>query len=103
MMNITMMITIGAQRDNPCHSSYYNGNRKIKKNIIASDIGLLVKRGDEGSTMVVVNDIKTATNHLSGVQFELYDYQLQLDRNSVQRCRWQGNNSKQPEAICGDG
>ncbi|MCU0368230.1 MAG: MG2 domain-containing protein [Cyclobacteriaceae bacterium] len=65
------------ERDNPCHSSYYNGNRKIKKNIIASDIGLLAKRGDEGSTMVVVNDIKTA-KPLSGVQLELYDYQLQL-------------------------
>lgn len=65
------------QRDNPCHSSYYTGNRKIKKNVIASDLGLLAKRGNDGKTWVIVNDLKTA-KPLSGVQFELYDFQLQL-------------------------
>jgi len=33
------------ERDNPCHSSYYTGNRRIRRNIIASDLGLLAKRG----------------------------------------------------------
>lgn len=65
------------QRDNPCHSSYYTGNRNIKRNIIASDLGLLAKRGGDGNTMVVVNDLKT-TQPLSGVQLELYDFQAQL-------------------------
>jgi alpha-2-macroglobulin len=65
------------QRDNPCHSSYYTGNRKIRKNILASDLGLLAKRGGDGNTMVVVNDLKT-TQPLSGVQLELYDFQQQL-------------------------
>ena len=65
------------QRDNPCHSSYYTGNRKIRRNIIASDLGLLAKRGGDGNTMVVVNDLKT-TQPLSGVQLELYDFQQQL-------------------------
>ncbi len=65
------------QRDNPCHSSYYTGNRKIRRNIIASDLGLLAKRGGDGTTMVVVNDLKT-TQPLSGVQLELYDFQQQL-------------------------
>jgi alpha-2-macroglobulin len=65
------------QRDNPCHSSYYTGNRKIRKNIFASDLGLLAKRGGEGNTLVVVNDLKT-TKPMSGVQLQLYDYQLQV-------------------------
>ncbi len=65
------------QRDNPCHSSYYTGQRRIRKNIIASDLGLLAKRGSDGNTMVVVNDLKT-TQPLSGVQLELFDFQRQL-------------------------
>ncbi len=65
------------QRDNPCHSSYYTGNRKIRRNIIASDLGLLAKRGGDGNTVVVVNDLKT-TQPISGVQLELYDFQQQL-------------------------
>lgn len=65
------------QRDNPCHSSYYNGSRRIRRNIIASDLGLLAKRGGDGTTTIVVNDLKT-TQPLSGVQLELYNYQQQL-------------------------
>jgi len=69
------------ERDNPCHSSYYNGSRRIKRNIIASDLGLLAKRGGDGNTVVIVNDLKT-TQPLSGVQLELYDYQQQLIGNA---------------------
>ncbi len=65
------------QRDNPCNISYYGGQRNIKRNVIASDLGLLAKRGSDGNTMVVVNDLKT-TKPLSGVQLEMYDYQQQL-------------------------
>lgn len=65
------------QRDNPCHSSYYSGNRNIKKNVLASDLGLLAKRGGDGNTIVFVNDLKT-TEPLSGVMLEIYDYQQQL-------------------------
>ena len=65
------------QRDNPCHSSYYTGNRNIQKNVLASDIGLLVKRGNDGNTRVFVNDIRT-TEPISGASLELYDYQHQL-------------------------
>lgn len=65
------------ERDNPCHSSYYTGSRNITRNIIASDLGLIAKRGGDGSTLVVVTDLKT-TEPLSGVQLDLYDYQQQL-------------------------
>jgi uncharacterized protein YfaS (alpha-2-macroglobulin family) len=65
------------QRDNPCHSSYYTSNRTIKKNVLASDLGLLAKRGGDGNTIVFVNDLKS-TQPVSGVMLELYDYQQQL-------------------------
>ena len=64
-------------RDNPCTSSYYTSNRSIKRNVLASDLGLLAKRGDDGNAVVVVTDLKTA-KPLSGVQLELYDFYQQL-------------------------
>jgi uncharacterized protein YfaS (alpha-2-macroglobulin family) len=65
------------ERDNPCNSSFYSSRRNIRKNILASDLGLLAKCGDGGSTTIVVNDIKT-TQPLSGVTLEFYDFQQQL-------------------------
>lgn len=65
------------ERDNPCHSSYYNYSRVVRKNILASDLGLTAKGGDDGNTTVFVNDLKT-TEPLANVQIELYDFQQQL-------------------------
>jgi len=65
------------QRDNPCHSSYYTSNRTVKRNVIASDLGLIAKRGGDGSTVVIATDLKT-TQAISGVQLDLYDYQQQV-------------------------
>lgn len=65
------------QRDNPCHSSYYTSNKVIKRNVLASDLGLLAKKGDDGNTIIFVTDLKT-TQPLSGVQIDLYDFQQQL-------------------------
>jgi uncharacterized protein YfaS (alpha-2-macroglobulin family) len=65
------------QRENPCHSSYYRGDRTIKRNVIASDLGLIAKRGGDGSTVIFVNDLKT-TQPIAGVNVELYDFQQQV-------------------------
>lgn len=65
------------QRDNPCHSSYYTSSRIVKRNILASDLGLLAKSGSDGSTLIFVNDLKT-TKPLSGIEVEVYDYQQQV-------------------------
>jgi uncharacterized protein YfaS (alpha-2-macroglobulin family) len=65
------------QRDNPCHASYYTGNRNIKRNVLASDLGILAKRGGDGNTVAFVNDLKT-TKPISGVVMELYSFQQQL-------------------------
>ncbi|MBL7857188.1 MAG: hypothetical protein JNM57_05825 [Cyclobacteriaceae bacterium] len=70
------------ERNNPCHSSYYTRNRTIKKNVLATDFGLLAKSGGDGKTLVFVNDLKT-TKPTSGVTLELYDFQQQLIGNAT--------------------
>ena len=65
------------QRDNPCNGSYYSSSRKIQKNVLASDLGLIAKRGSDGSTTIIVTDLKTAAP-LSGIQLDVYDFQQQL-------------------------
>lgn len=65
------------QRDNPCRHEYYNSEHWVSRNIIASDLGLIAKRGTDGSMLFTVTDIKT-TDILSGVILEIYDYQHQL-------------------------
>jgi alpha-2-macroglobulin len=63
-------------RDNPCTNSYYT-NKVIRRNVIASDLGIIAKRGGGGNTVVIVNDLKT-TSPISGVTVELYDFQQQV-------------------------
>jgi uncharacterized protein YfaS (alpha-2-macroglobulin family) len=65
------------ERDNPCISSYYSSSRKVQKNVLASDLGLIAKRGDDGTTSIFVTDLKS-TAPLSGIAVEVYDFQQQL-------------------------
>ena len=64
-------------RDDPCTESYYNKQRWATRNVIASNIGLIAKRGTDNSMTVVVTDILTA-QPLSGVELDLLDYQKQV-------------------------
>ncbi len=65
-------------RDNPCKDYYYRQyDRKVSKNILASDLGLTLKKGNDGSFFAVVTDLVSASP-LSKVAIELYDYQKQL-------------------------
>ena len=53
------------ERDNPCKPSYYF-NKSINRNILASDLGIIAKAGDNGTYRVVVTDI-VSSKPLSGV------------------------------------
>jgi uncharacterized protein YfaS (alpha-2-macroglobulin family) len=64
------------ERDNPCHSSYYR-YRSVSRNVLASDLGLIAKRGTDGSMNFVVTNLIT-TRPVGNVSVEIYDYQLQL-------------------------
>jgi len=64
------------QRDNPCHISYYSRSRKIQRNVLASDLGLIVKGADK-EWYAYTQSIST-TQALSGVKVKYYNYQGQL-------------------------
>ncbi|MDB5133860.1 MAG: hypothetical protein JWP37_463 [Mucilaginibacter sp.] len=65
------------ERLDPCSNSYYTKDRWAKRNIIASNIGLIAKRGNDNSMLVAVTNILTA-KPMSGVSLELLDYQKQV-------------------------
>ncbi len=64
------------ERDNPCHITYYNKDRRQERNILASDIGLVVKGADK-SWYAFAQSIST-TKALSGIAVKFYNYQGQL-------------------------
>jgi len=65
-------------RNNPCKSYYYKQHeRTISKSILASDLGLTLKKGNDGNYLAVVNNLVT-TEPMAGVNIELYDFQKQL-------------------------
>ncbi len=64
------------ERDNPCHSSYYY-RKSYSRNILASDLSMIVKRGGDGKTTVFVTSIPDASP-LSGVEVIAYNYQQQV-------------------------
>lgn len=66
-----------SERENPCHHMYYrNGNKAIKRNIIASNIALIAKRGTDNKLFVAITDLVT-TEPIEGTDIEVYDFQQQ--------------------------
>ncbi|MCR8560556.1 hypothetical protein KXD93_23075 [Mucilaginibacter sp. BJC16-A38] len=65
------------QRNDPCTGSYFTKERWAVRNIIASNIGLIAKRGSDNGMLVAVTNILTA-KPMSGVELELLDYQKQV-------------------------
>ena len=64
------------ERDNPCHVSYYNPNRWVRKMVFASNLGIIAKGGNGNVFKVAVTDLRT-TEPLSGVTITIYNYQQQ--------------------------
>ncbi len=65
------------QKDEPCNPSYYNRDRWVSRNVIASNIGLIAKRGNDNSVLVFATNILD-TQPMEGVEIKLLDYQNQL-------------------------
>ncbi|MBV1922832.1 MAG: Ig-like domain-containing protein [Flavobacteriaceae bacterium] len=66
-----------SQRDNPCHVAYYHEDRIARANILGSDLGLIVKKGNNRSYHFAVTNLLT-TQPEEGVKVNLYNYQQQL-------------------------
>ena len=48
-----------SERENPCSDSYYGDYRSVKRNIFASDLGIIAKIGTSGNMLFAVTDLKT--------------------------------------------
>lgn len=70
-----------SERDNPCSDSYYN-YKTYSRNILASDIGLIVKGGQGGLINVYTANIVTA-EPMPDVALTFYDYQHQMVGKAV--------------------
>ncbi|MEL6358350.1 MAG: MG2 domain-containing protein, partial [Bacteroidota bacterium] len=65
-------------RHNPCKPSYYmRGNHLVQRNVFASDLGIIAKRGDNKELFVAVSDLCTA-QPLGKVELKAYNLQHQL-------------------------
>ena len=64
-------------RNNPCFNEYYERNKFIYNNILASNLGLIVKKGKDNAMQLVATDLRDARPK-SNVQLSIYDKQNQL-------------------------
>ncbi len=62
--------------DNPCKNAYYSPDRKKSRNVLASNLGIIAKRGDDKILHVIVNDLLSALP-VKEAAIDVFDYQLQ--------------------------
>ncbi|SHI67193.1 hypothetical protein SAMN04487911_104133 [Arenibacter nanhaiticus] len=63
------------ERDNPCHTSYYY-NKTASTNILATNLGVIIKRGTNKNYFISVNDL-VSTAPITGAKVTFYNYQQQ--------------------------
>ncbi len=77
-----------AEREDPCSGSYFAANRKVTRNLLASDLGLIAKRGNDGSIVIAVSDL-ISSEPVQGVRIDVLDLQRKsmvqasTDRNGL--------------------
>ncbi|MCF7559460.1 MG2 domain-containing protein [Sabulilitoribacter multivorans] len=64
------------ERENPCHDAYYNENRIVSQNLLASNLGVITKQGTNNSYYFAITDILT-TNPEANASVVLYNFQQQ--------------------------
>ena len=64
-------------RKNPCKEAYYNqDSRTVSQHILASNLGIIAKKGENKEYYFAITDILT-TNPIAGATIKLYNYQQQ--------------------------
>jgi len=64
------------ERNNPCNDAYYGDNRIISQNLLASNLGVIVKQGVNNNYYFAVTNILN-TNPEAGAKITLYNFQQQ--------------------------
>jgi hypothetical protein len=62
------------ERDNPCHISYYHSDRFVARNLLATNLGLIVKSTVADEYDFTVTDM-VKNKPISGAEITLYNYQ----------------------------
>ena len=66
-----------SDRKNPCKEAYYHqSKRTVSQNILASNLGVIVKKGENKNYYFAITDI-LSTNPVSGAKITLYNFQQQ--------------------------
>ena len=63
-------------RKDPCKEAFYSPDKNVSRNILASNLGLIAKMGEDDILHVMVNDLLTALP-ISEVEIVAFDYQMQ--------------------------
>ena len=69
-------------RDDPCHSAYYSPDRFIRRNIMLSDVGVVIKGSEDHTYSFSLSHINTGLP-LAGYSIKLFDFQKQLLVKSI--------------------
>lgn len=64
------------EEQNPCHDAYYNERKIVSQNLLASNLGVIAKRGSNNSYYFAVTNILN-TNPEANAQVSLYNFQQQ--------------------------
>lgn len=64
------------EENNPCHDAYYNQNKEVSQNLIASNLGVIAKQGANNSYYFAVTNILN-TNPEANATITLYNFQTQ--------------------------
>ncbi len=64
------------ERENPCNDAYYSNDRMIAQNLLASNLGIIAKKGNNNEYFFAVTNILN-TNPEAATTVKLYNYQQQ--------------------------
>lgn len=65
------------EQDNPCHPAYYNQDRIASTHLLGSDLGLIVKKGNNRSYHFAATNLLSAQPE-GNTKIKLYNFQQQL-------------------------
>ncbi|MBM3420415.1 MAG: hypothetical protein FJY11_04690, partial [Bacteroidetes bacterium] len=65
------------ERENPCSDAYYEPSKKLRRNLLASNIGLIAKLGSDSQLHIITSNIATA-EPMADIKLDAYDLQMQL-------------------------
>ena len=79
-----------SNKTNPCKNSYYSDDKAIKRNIIASSVGLIAKRGTNNEIFIIASNLNDC-KPLKNIDVSIYNYQQhkiasgKTDKNGMAR------------------